>query len=197
MITSSKSGMGFDLYLNVVASCSLYSFIKHCKDLYLEDEHKNTDANISKFITCMSEQKDFSTENFLDSIEINFDHEKYTITVYDWKDIKFNQEDADADEDETGFHIYNYLDLILFNIIMKALEDVDDNLMMKISSLFDDVEEVSISKSGTEIKYTLFYDSSYKGRGSIDVDFNSVSKQISTLKELFVDVEIKTYVGYD
>jgi hypothetical protein len=194
---NTKHKMGFSLYLDVVVTCPLLNYLKHCKNLLLKNEDMDEyyEINNAKFENWVKEHASFDPWIFFDSIEIERREENSTIGVRDWEYDIFDDQDKDADE--TGFHITNYLDHLLFNVIIKALEDKNDDVITKFCALFDDIEELSISKAKQTIKFTIFYGSSYKGRESIDINFTDIGAEISSLKNVFGDIKVKTYIGYN
>lgn len=180
--------MDFDFYLEVVASYPLGTFIGECGSSFFINECEDCEVNTDKFKTWMKEHENLDIEEFLDSIEIDFDWKSYNIIV---KKCEYEGL-GPSENDETDFNIWDYVDLILFGLILRAIKDKDDRVLMKFSTLFEKIKNVSLNNDNTKIIFNLFEDSTH---GSVDIDFCEISKKIKNLKNSFRDIEVKTYIG--
>lgn len=160
--------MGFDCFIKVIGKCALREFIQINKDICLKSYHKNIciDGYINK-----AQEWAFIADNrtlFINQIEeISLDKFKLRIGYYG------NREDEDDDE----FHLMNYSTLIFCEIIL--LDQQDPNLINYLK-IFEDLEDLSIKADN--VKFAIYYESSYKGSEKLDIDFGTINQDIISSK---------------
>ena len=176
--------MGYDCYMRIIGTLPLRDLLINNKNLELQRHDclwQEGVAKAEKWITDNIQEKSLFFENIE---EMKFDDFKLSITEFHvFSDYNNNDE----------FDITDYLDLMMYNLLLKAIDEDDPKIRHYLAI---DVEDIEIDNNGN-IKIDIYRTTSGRGSKPIDIDYIEIVNKISQLRGQFPMIEINTYLGLD
>lgn len=186
--------MGFDIYMRVVAKCSLEKFLKIHQREFMKsmEENKLFNKYLPNIEDIFSEIS--RGEFFKKIIGLSYKSDQLRVashTIFDL--VKFEQLDDYLSNNYANFLFFKNLLLALDEDRERSEEEPDDDIEL-YCELFDDLHRYFKVKD-EKVKICVCHASSYKGCENVDIDYKTIATTVEILKERFPNIEIITKLG--
>lgn len=186
--------MGFNVYMKIFAKCPFVTFLEENQKNFLIKT--DNDEAFQKYLPIMREKYSHILCDKLKFFKLidELEFENFQLSVSSENLIHPDEDFTDREYEE----LYNYNTSIFvthffFELILEAIKTNDPNTKEYFTVFSQDWEKISIEKNNIQIN--LYYGSSYKCSGSLNIDYSKVNDDINNLKLKFPSIKVKTVLG--
>lgn len=167
IINVNNKRMGYNCYFHIIGTLGL-------RDLLINNKNSELGKHDDLWHNQIPEAENISDKStFFDNIDVELID--FELNIIHWSDF------FDDNNDKVDFHIVNYLNLMMYDLLLEAIAE-NDPKFRNYCKIFDDIEDLGID-DGCNAMIILCYKTSYKGSEPVNI---KVGREISNGQNRYI-----------